>query len=275
MNSDFFSRIPLVEILTKQCFSFWRDFSENDWKKQTYCEGWSPEDIVSHLVTGTEFYSYSIERAINNLLPEPPYGKDIDEFYSIRDIKGRQLMELSHELLLDRFVKSSNDLQSQMNKITTANSEQLGFHPRGLIPLGFWIGQRLFEIVLHDWDIRYGYDKDINLSVEGVKGILPFLPMQICRLFNRRENISFKGSFLFVLQNPRKKWIIQVSDDSAEESYDLKIDIDAKIEVDSENLILLLFGRESVEMVEQNNKLKIEGDRETTFKLLDILFAKY
>ena len=71
MNSDFFSRIPLVEILTKQCFSFWRDFSENDWKKQTYCEGWSPEDIVSHLVTGTEFYSYSIERAINNLLPIP------------------------------------------------------------------------------------------------------------------------------------------------------------------------------------------------------------
>ncbi|MBE17130.1 MAG: hypothetical protein CMH79_00035 [Nitrospinae bacterium] len=275
VNSDFFSRIPLLEILTNQCISYWKDFSDIDWKKQTYCEGWCSKDIVSHLVTGTEFYSYSIERAIKNLSPEPPYGKDIEEFYAIRDTKGRELMELSHELLLERFVKSSNDLQSQMNKINSENSEQLGFHPRGLIPLRFWIGQRLFEIVLHDWDIRYGHDKGINLSVEGVKGILPFLPIQICRLFNRREKIPFQASFLFVSQNLRKKWIIRISDESAVESYDLKIDIDAKIEVDSESLILLLFGRESVEGVEQKSKLKIDGDRETVFKLFDILFTKY
>ncbi len=275
MNSDFFSRAPLVQILTKQCSSSWRSFSESDWKIESYCEGWRPKDIVSHLVTGTEFYTVSIERAIKKLPPEQPYGKDIREFFSIRDEKGRQLMQLSHDVLLDRFVESSNNLQKQIDKINSENSKQLGFHPRGLIPLGFWIGQRLFEIVLHDWDIRYGRDSSSFLSPEGVKGILPFLPMQTCRLFNFREKIPFQGSFLFTSQNPKRKWIIVVSDEKAEENYDFKSDVDVKIEADSESLILLLFGRANAKKIEQGSKLKIHGDRQMAFKLLDILSAKY
>lgn len=275
MSSDFFPMIPLVQILTKRSSSSWRNFSESDWKIESYCEGWRPKDIVSHLVTGTEFYTASIERAMKDLEPVPPYGKNVKEFFSIRDEKGRQLMQLSHDVLLDRFDESSNNLQKQIDKINSENSKQLGFHPRGSMPLEFWIGQRLFEIVLHDWDIRYGQDSSSFLSPEGVKGILPFLPMQICRLFNFREKIPFRGSFLFTSENPKRKWIIVVSDEKAEENYDLKSDVDVKIEADSESLILLLFGRANTKEIEQENKLKIHGDRQMAFKLLDILSAKY
>ena len=66
-----------------------------------------------------------------------------------------------------------------------------------------------------------------------------------------------------------------MSDEKAEENYDLKSDVDVKIEADSESLILLLFGRSNTKEIEQENKLKILGDRQMAFKLLDILSTKY
>ncbi len=269
------SRVPLVKSECARLSKVWRGFSEAQWKTPTFCPGWLAEDPVVHVATGAVFYASSIRRALDGLPPEPPYGKGTKEFYAIRIRKGEELKALPREKMLDAFDAASAKVQAELDRIRPGDFPKAAFHPRGLIPLGAWAGMRLVEVVIHDWDIRYGQDPAAKVAPQGVEGMLTFLPSYQTRFFGWRENPPFSGRFRFRSTGPGREWSLTVSGEAAADSEDVSGDFDAVITADAEAHLLLIYGRAKQDRMEKAGRLTVEGNGDLAGKLLSVLYAKY
>ncbi len=272
---EYLSRVSLVKSETERLSAYWRSFSEARWEVDTFCPGWRACHAVSHLATGGEFYANSVRRALEGLPPEPPYGSNVKEFFAIRGARGEELMALPREEMMDAFDASASSVNDALADITEGDLGKLGFHPRGLTRIDAWIGLRLVELALHDWDIRYGEDAEACVSLEGVEGVMTFLPSTQSRLFGVRENPPFDGRFLFCSADPDREWTLTVAGEKAENIADVSGAHDATITADGEAHLLLLYGRAKRGEAEASGRLTIEGDGELANELLCVLYANY
>ncbi len=184
-------------------------------------------------------------------------------------------MALSRDEMVDAFAASADEVNGALEAIGADDLGKLGYHPRGLTRLDAWIGMRLVELVVHDWDIRYGADADARVAPQGVEGMMSFIPANQSRFFNLREKPPFDGRFLFRSREPDREWTLTVSGVRAEESADASGPHDAIIAVDGEAHLLLLFGRAKCEAMEEAARLEIEGDRSLAHQLLCVLYTVY
>ncbi|MDA0999619.1 MAG: maleylpyruvate isomerase family mycothiol-dependent enzyme [bacterium] len=271
----YLSRVSLVRSETARLLKIWRGFGEDDWKTPSFCPGWDAANVVSHVTTGASFYANSVNRALDGLPPEPLYGKDAKEFHALRRQKGEELMALPRGEMMDAFDSSAAEVQKALERIQAGDLEKLGYHPRGLVRLDAWIGLRLVEMVVHDWDIRRGRDSSARVETQGVEGMLAFIPANQARFFGWREKPPFEGRFLFRSKSPEAAWSLRVSGEKAEESPDTAGAFDAEIGADGEAHLLLIFGRAEREAMKKADRLQVSGNVDLAMKLLDVLYTKY
>lgn len=269
------SRVALVKSESERLSAYWRGFSDARWEVDTFCPGWQAQHAVSHLVTGADFYTNSIRRALDGLPPEPPYGSNVKEFFAIRAAKGEELMALPRGEMMDAFDASAAAVNDALAGITADDIAKLGFHPRGLTRLDAWIGLRLVELVAHDWDVRYGEDAEACVSEDAIEGVMSFFPASQSRLFGVRENPPFDGRFLFRSHKPDREWTLTVAGQKAEETSDTSGAHDAVITADGEAHFLLLYGRAKRGAMEAAGRLEVEGNAELANELLCVLYTNY
>ncbi|MEE9256271.1 MAG: maleylpyruvate isomerase family mycothiol-dependent enzyme [bacterium] len=272
---EYLSRVALVRSETERVSKAWRGLSEEQWKSPTFCPGWAAENAVSHVITGARFYINSIGRGLDGLPPEPPYGKDPKGFQTIRKKRGEELMALPRGEMMDAFDASAAELQKALERIGPDDLGKVGYHPRGLTRMDAWIGLRLVELVIHDWDIRSGPEPGSRVAPQGVEGMLTFIPANQARFFGVREKPPFEGRFRFRSTGPEREWSLTVAGEKAAESADVSGAFDVTISADGEAQLLLIFGRAKREEMEEAGRLAVEGDRGLADKLLDVLFTKY
>ncbi len=269
------ARVPLVKSETERLSSLWRGFGEEEWNRETFCPGWTAAHAISHVTTGGDFYGNSIRRAIDGLPSEPPYGKDAKEFWAIRKVKGDELMALPRGEMMDIFDSSAAKLQIELERITDGDLDKLGYHPRGLNDIRAWIGMRLVELVVHDWDVRRGPDPASRVTPQGVEGMIVFMPGFVVRLFNLRDKQPFTGRFHFRSAGPDLEWTLEVDGEKAAASPEISGEYQATIEADGEAHLLLPYGRLKREKAEAEGQLRVEGDLSLADRLLEIVYTKY
>ena len=272
---EYLSRVALVKSETDRLSAYWRSFSEARWEVDTFCPGWRACHAVSHLATGGDFYANSVRRALEGLPPEPPYGSNVKEFFAIRHARGEELMALPRDGMMDAFDASAAEVNDALGDVGADDLGKLGFHPRGLTRLDAWIGLRLVELAMHDWDIRYGEDAEACVSAQSVEGTMTFLPSTQSRLFGVRENPPFGGRFLFCSTTPDRAWTLTIIGEKAEISADVSGAHDAVITADGEAHLLLLYGRAKRGEAEASGRLIIEGNAELANELLCVLYTNY
>ena len=184
-------------------------------------------------------------------------------------------MALPRDGMMDAFDASAAGVNDALADITADDLGKLGFHPRGLTRLDAWIGLRLVELAMHDWDIRYGEDAEACVSAQSVEGIMTFLPSTQSRLFGVRENPPFDGRFLFRSREPDRAWTLTIIGEKAENTADTSGAHDAVITADGEAHLLLLYGRAKRDAMEASGRLGVEGDVELANELLCVLYSAY
>jgi uncharacterized protein (TIGR03083 family) len=274
-REDCLSRVSLIGSETKRLSALWRDFDESEWGRDTFCPGWTAADAISHVTTGGSFYHNSTKRALEGLPPEPLYGKDAKEFWAIRKVKGEELMALPRAEMMDIFDSTSAALQKTLEDIAAEDLDKIGYHPRGLTPVKAWIGMRLVELVIHDWDVRFAKEPGCRVNPEGVEGMFVFVPDFIVRLFNGRESHPFESRFHFRSTGPDREWTVEVAGDKASVSSEISGSYDAIIEADGEAHLLLPYGRLKRASAEEKGRLRIEGDPAAAENLLGVVYTKY
>ena len=234
-------RIAVVASQTALMAQAYGEWSAADWQRGTFCSGWTAADAVAHLVTGADFYTQVIESGRTGK-PGKPWGvTNVEEFRIARGDAGKKLTAAGPAAVLQAFSDSTAALQAVLESLQDRELSELAWHPRGLVPIDGWIGMRLIELGVHDWDIRQPHEPDAGLSPTVVPALLAVLPAMQTQFLTQRAGDDLAGTYGF--QAGDASWGIRLQGGTASYQPEAPPACDACLHTDAESMILLTMGR--------------------------------
>ncbi len=265
--------IPFLSEEAERQAAAFRSWTAKDWKEPTFCEGWTRKHVVVHLTLGADFYEKVISGGLKGVT-HPPYGAaDKKEFLQKREPQINRLLALPPDALVDEFEMGYRRFVRLVKSLGLEDLREPAWHPMGLIPVGHFAGMRLFELALHDWDVRAIEDPAATLRGNLLTPLLRAYPLMQIRFLNLRPAAEApEGTFRFH-PNEGAPWAIAVRQGLAEE-VETK-DADTEVTGEGDAFIFHTSGRLSWREAEKQGRLSIGGDREKAEKLLDALAVSY
>ncbi len=267
------ANVAAVERQTQHMLAAMRAWSEADWQRPTYCPDWVAADAIAHLATGGDFYAQVVTSGRGGD-PKPAWDvKDLAEFRQVRGDAGRKLIAAGSAALIDGFEQEAAKLQAVFASLQAGDLSQSAWHPRGLVPIGSWIGMRLIELAIHDWDIRQPHEASTALTPEALPGLLTVLPEMQLQFLSQRVTDGLDGTH--VLQAGDASWAFRVAGNAVTYESQAPSVFDTCVRGDAQRLILLTMGRDDLAEAQQSGALTLTGNREKSQLLCDTLFRTF
>ena len=246
---------------------------EGRWQLPTYCPGWKAADAVAHLATGGDFYAQVIAAGRQGE-PQLPWGvRDAAGFRAERAAAIQKLIDGGPSALLAGFQRGAAKLQEVFASLRAADLSKVAWHPRGLVPLGSWVGMRLNELVIHDWDIRQPHETPARLTPTAVPALLTVLPEMHAQFFTQRLADGPDG--VHVLRAGDTAWAFRIQGKTVTYLAQAPTTYDTCLSADAESLILLSMGRADVAAKRQSGALAVSGDATKARQLCETLFRAF
>jgi hypothetical protein len=176
--------------------------------------------------------------------------------------------------LINGFAQAADNLQTVLASLQATDLGKMAWHPRGLIPIGCWIGMRLTELVLHDWDIRQPHEANPHLSPAAAPAVLTSLPeMQLRFLEQRLPAIGCEG--LHALHAGDQSWAFLRHGQSTSYQNDIPEQVTTRLHTDMESMILLTLGRADYPARLQDKTCRMTGDLAVARRFYTALFTPY
>jgi len=240
------------------------------WQRSTYCPGWQAADAVAHLATAGDFYSQAITAGRRGT-PELPWGaRDAAGVRAARAEAGKKLMAAGVTALVAGFEQGAAPLHDVLSSLRPDELTRVAWHPRGLIPIGNWIGMRLNELVIHDWDIRQPHEANAGLAQTALGPLLTVLPEFHLQFLERRVTDGMDG--VYGIRAGTASWAFTIRDKTVSYAAQPPATCDSWVSTDAESLILLSMGRADAAVKRQSGVLTITGDMEKGQQLCATLF---
>ncbi|MBI2178368.1 MAG: maleylpyruvate isomerase family mycothiol-dependent enzyme [Candidatus Tectomicrobia bacterium] len=253
--------------------ALFRSFGEARWAKPSYCPGWTAVHVVSHMTLGARFYASVIESGRQGRL-EPPFGaKDAASFRQSREKEMEKLLALPGAERADRFEAAVGALQRTLESLMPHELDLNGWHPRCPTPIRNYADQRLYEIILHEWDIRNEPESDITSAALGAA--VEILMERIPFLWENTEHPQVEGRFRFETKNPDAGWEMETRAGKAALFREGKEKCDALLSATASDMVLLVCGRGPVPERIKSGRLGIQGDRAKADVLIGSVFRPY
>ncbi|MBT3352499.1 MAG: maleylpyruvate isomerase family mycothiol-dependent enzyme [Nitrospinaceae bacterium] len=250
--------IPWVERENHRFIAILRALSEDKWRAPTWCTGWSAADVVAHMTLGARFYAHVIPAGRAGLIEMPFGAADQKSFWAHRDKVGAELAALPGSERVDAFEEAIWALQKQFDAIRTEDMNNKAWHWMCLCPVHSYPGQRLYELVLHDWDIRNDTDQELHPDALGMS--VDILDFRLPFFFNNKPDPALSGTFRFETERPARAWAMQCEGGKAAPMSPDESKYDARIYSSASDIVLLTTGRADYAEKKQAGKLRIEGD---------------
>ncbi len=273
------SIISTVAELSAHMIKTFKHWSDEDWNRDSFCEGWTRADVVAHVTTGTDYRAQVLKLGLADD-PIFPWGaRSLDEVRSIRARSVDELCGRGPEALLNGFITAVDEHQEVLASIQRADLAKVARYPRGLVPIGEWVGMQLIELIVHDWDMRQPHDASAQLALFAVEPVLNVLPESQMRFLTHRlaDSSSLKlqdGEYQICLGE--MAWAFHI--ENQEISYVGAPDSSSTMSFysDPETLILLTLGRLDIDSQLATGNCRFEGnpDRNKTL-VYDLLFRPY
>jgi hypothetical protein len=199
----------------------------------------------------------------------------MDEFRAVRQTAVQKLLAGGPTAILAGFEQAGAKLQAVLESLQEADLAKVARHPRGLIPLGSWIGMRLLELSAHDWDIRQPHEPDAHLSPTAVPALLRGMPELQLQLLGLRVAEGLDG--VYVLSAGPATWGFRIEGKSvtALDQAAGAVPCDASLSTDAESMLLLTVGRADAAEKLQSGVLTITGNSEQGKQFCATLFRPY
>lgn len=266
------SHVPVVAVQTRLMADRYRHWPHDYWQRETFCPGWKAVDAIAHLATGADFYAQVItsgrERA-----PQLPWGAtDLAGFRAARTAAAQQLIGAGPEALLAGFESSAATLQTVLESLQEADLSKSAYHPRGLVPIGAWVGMRLNELGMHDWDIREPHEALARLSPPVLPALLKSLSeIQEQFLAQRAEGIDG----IYAMRTEDLSWGFTVEGKNVTYHPEEPTAFNVCVSTDAENMILLTMGRADMQAKLESEELSVEGEVEEGQRFCATLFRAF
>ena len=167
------------------------------WDRPSDCAGWTIAGAFVHVIQVAELLGDSLARGrAGDPGPPPMVLKDgVQGWRSWRAgvLEASQTKPPSE--LLAWYRQATAAIEAELDAIPSADPEARGWHPIGAQPLSWVQDQWLFELALHDWDIRVALDPDTDVRSEAQAAFARTLPGRIGRGFGGGDDPSLAGIY--------------------------------------------------------------------------------
>ncbi|MEE9240609.1 MAG: maleylpyruvate isomerase family mycothiol-dependent enzyme [bacterium] len=264
------STISMIESEYKRLASFFRTFDEARWKQPTYCTDWDASQVVGHLTLGADFYASTVRGGLEGNYGFPLGAKDKDDFMKIRTSRMDEYAALSGDQLVDRFEKNTKGVLELFQGLTPEDYEKRAWHRRGVLPIRYFIIQRLNEFSLHEWDIRNDpgapvYSGSQEVATENLRQRFPII-------YNVSPASGLEGVFRFETTDTGQAWAIEIQNGEAVDCTGRNGEYDASFFTTASDFLLLVTGRGEIPDKEKSGDFRIEGGRTKADALIPSLF---
>ena len=267
------ANIPVVAHETARLVQAFRNWPQDYWSRPAYCPGWMVADAAAHIATGGDFYAQVITSGRSGA-PTLPWGaRNPEEFRVARQAAGQKLLDGGPLAVVEGFEQGGARLQAVLESLQEADLTKVALHPRGPIPIGFWIGMRILELSVHDWDMRQPHETQAHLSPTAIPALLGGMPEIQLHLLERRLTAGLDG--VYVLRAGDAAWGLTIHDKTVTYQAAAPVVYDACLSTDAESLILLTVGRADVSEKLHSAALTITGNAEQGKQLCATLFMTY
>ncbi len=261
--------IPWVARENRRFLSILRGMDAPAWERPTFCPMWSAAEVVAHMTLGARFYAHVIPAGCAGRLDMPFGASDLESFWAYRDRAGRELAALPGAERVDRFEEAVNRLQKIFEGIRPEDLEKNAWHWMRPCPIHSFPGQRLYELLLHEWDIRFEPNGSLHPDALGIA--VDILDFRLPFFFNHAPDPSLDGAFRFKTSSPGRAWALKARGGRAEPCSPDREEFDARFFATASDILLLTTGRADPKGKEASGDLRIEGNRDKAEALLNVL----
>jgi uncharacterized protein (TIGR03083 family) len=249
---------------------FFKTFSEADWEKPTFCPGWNTSQIVGHLTLGAQFYASTVSNGLVGNHGFPLGANTQEEFMALRSSIMNETAALDGGALVDKFDKKTQEVISLFRALGSEDLGKYGWHRRGVIPIPYFVIQRIYEFILHEWDIRNVPDAPLHPSALGLAA--RNLRWRFPILYNTQPDLKLEGRFHFETPDTGDVWAMSIEKETASDLTDPEGKFDASLSAPASDMILMATGRVDIEAREAAGVLRTEGEPAKVKAIIASLF---
>jgi hypothetical protein len=222
---------------------------------------------------GGDFYAQVITAGRSGE-PTFPWGvKTPEEFREVRQAASKKLLDGGPTALVEGFEQKGAQLQVVLESLQESDLAKVARHPRGLIPIGLWIGMRLVELSAHDWDMRQPHETPAHLSPNALPALLGVIPEMQLQFLQQRLSEGLDG--VYVLHAGDVAWGFTVHGQTVTYQPTAPTACDTTLSTDAESMCLLSVGRADVDARLQSSALTLTGNADKGQQFCAILFRAF
>jgi uncharacterized protein (TIGR03083 family) len=172
------------------------------WDQPSDCDGWTIGAAVIHLAQVAELLGDSLARGRAGDPGPPPLAaaEGVQAWRAARTARQQFALSQSPAELLAWYREATAMIHAELDAIPSAPAGSQGWHPVGARPLAWVQDQWLFELALHDWDIRVALDPAAEVRAETQSALARTLPGRLGRGFTGADNPALAGTYLVQMQ---------------------------------------------------------------------------
>lgn len=167
------------------------------WQQPSDCAGWTIAGAFIHVVQVSELLGDSIARGRAGDPGPPPLAaaEGVMAWRAARTARQQEALSQSPAELFDWYRRAVGALNAELDAIPGAPAEAQGWHPIGARPLTWIQDQWLFELALHDWDIRVALDPGAEVRAATQPAFGRTLPGRLGRGFAGADDPALAGLY--------------------------------------------------------------------------------
>lgn len=185
------------------------------WGRPSDCAGWSVAQLVVHQTQVAELLADSLARARGGDAGPPPRAAEgVQAWRAWRTGEMTRRAAQPPGEVLAGYRAAADALERELDRLGGAPREARGWHPAGPQPLEFFPDQWLFELALHDWDLRVVDDPAAELRPECQAQFARTLPPRLGRSLGPTPDPAVAGRYrveLATAESPPFTWLATVA----------------------------------------------------------------
>jgi uncharacterized protein (TIGR03083 family) len=233
------------------------------WQRPSDCDGWSIAGAFIHIVQVSELLGDSLARGRAGDPGPPPLAASdgVQAWRAARTARQQRALTQATSELISWYRASVGQLNAELDAIPSAGPDARGWHPIGAQPLAWIQDQWLFELALHDWDIRVALDAAAEVRDAAQSAFARTLPARLGRGFGGADDPALAGIYRVELAaDPSLVISITVADGALAIQTDNAAAPDATIRTDPSVFGLVMTNRRPAGQFAASGRWQASGD---------------
>jgi uncharacterized protein (TIGR03083 family) len=233
------------------------------WQQPSDCDGWTIAAAFIHVVQVAELLGDSLARGRTGDSGPPPLAaaEGVQAYRAARAVRQQEALTKSPAELFAWYRQAVVAIEAELDELPSAPPDAQGWHPIGPRPLAWVQDQWLFEVALHDWDVRVALDPATEVRSSVQSAFARTLPGRLGRGFGGADDSAVAGTYRVELSGDAPFVIsIQVGNGALTILPDDGAAPDATIRTDPSAFGLVTTNRRPVERFAEAGRWQTAGD---------------